>query len=58
MILCLVAFNRLWKRHTISQSGVRAGNCVLDIAGGTGDLTLKFSRLVGSEGHVIFSGYQ
>ncbi|REG82676.1 bifunctional demethylmenaquinone methyltransferase/2-methoxy-6-polyprenyl-1,4-benzoquinol methylase UbiE [Marinomonas pollencensis] len=47
--------HRLWKRHTISQSGVRAGNKVLDIAGGTGDLTLKFSRLVGSEGQVILA---
>ncbi|NVK74755.1 bifunctional demethylmenaquinone methyltransferase/2-methoxy-6-polyprenyl-1,4-benzoquinol methylase UbiE [Marinomonas sp. CT5] len=47
--------HRLWKRHTISQSGVRAGNCVLDIAGGTGDLTVKFSRLVGSEGQVILA---
>ena len=47
--------HRLWKRHTISQSGVRAGNQVLDIAGGTGDLTLQFSRLVGSTGQVILA---
>ncbi|GAB3488221.1 bifunctional demethylmenaquinone methyltransferase/2-methoxy-6-polyprenyl-1,4-benzoquinol methylase UbiE [Marinomonas epiphytica] len=47
--------HRLWKRHTISQSGVRAGQTVLDIAGGTGDLTLKFSRLVGSQGQVILA---
>jgi len=47
--------HRLWKRHTISQSGVRAGQCVLDIAGGTGDLTLKFSRLVGAQGQVILA---
>jgi demethylmenaquinone methyltransferase/2-methoxy-6-polyprenyl-1,4-benzoquinol methylase len=53
--LMSVGVHRLWKRHTISQSGVRAGNCVLDIAGGTGDLTLKFSRLVGSEGQVILA---
>ncbi|TDO97976.1 bifunctional demethylmenaquinone methyltransferase/2-methoxy-6-polyprenyl-1,4-benzoquinol methylase UbiE [Marinomonas balearica] len=47
--------HRLWKRHTISQSGVRAGQTVLDIAGGTGDLTLKFARLVGNEGQVILA---
>lgn len=47
--------HRLWKRHTISQSGVRTGNKVLDIAGGTGDLTLKLSRLVGSDGQVILA---
>jgi demethylmenaquinone methyltransferase/2-methoxy-6-polyprenyl-1,4-benzoquinol methylase len=45
--------HRLWKRHTISQSGVRAGQKVLDIAGGTGDLTAKFSRLVGQSGQVV-----
>ncbi|MGV6807360.1 MAG: bifunctional demethylmenaquinone methyltransferase/2-methoxy-6-polyprenyl-1,4-benzoquinol methylase UbiE [bacterium] len=47
--------HRLWKRFTIELSGVRSGHRVLDIAGGTGDLTLKFSRLVGSEGQVILA---
>jgi len=47
--------HRLWKMHTINQSGVRSGNKVLDIAGGTGDLTLKFSRLVGSQGKVVLA---
>mgnify|MGYP003384833511 CR=1 FL=1 len=39
--------HRLWKRFTIEVSGVRKGNTVLDIAGGTGDLTAKFARIVG-----------
>ena len=47
--------HRLWKRFTIELSGVRAGNRVLDIAGGTGDLTAKFSRLVGAEGQVVLA---
>lgn len=47
--------HRLWKRYTIELSGVRAGQKVLDIAGGTGDLTLKFSRLVGPEGQVVLA---
>ncbi|SFM56465.1 bifunctional demethylmenaquinone methyltransferase/2-methoxy-6-polyprenyl-1,4-benzoquinol methylase UbiE [Pseudomonas yangmingensis] len=47
--------HRLWKRFTIELSGVRSGNRVLDIAGGTGDLTLKFSRLVGPEGQVVLA---
>ncbi|MBT5888778.1 MAG: class I SAM-dependent methyltransferase, partial [Halieaceae bacterium] len=34
---------------------VRPGQTVLDIAGGTGDLAAKFSRLVGSEGQVILA---
>ncbi|MGH1374230.1 MAG: bifunctional demethylmenaquinone methyltransferase/2-methoxy-6-polyprenyl-1,4-benzoquinol methylase UbiE [Cellvibrionaceae bacterium] len=47
--------HRLWKRFTIELSGVRAGNKVLDIAGGTGDLSYKFSRLVGPEGLVVLA---
>jgi demethylmenaquinone methyltransferase/2-methoxy-6-polyprenyl-1,4-benzoquinol methylase len=47
--------HRLWKRFTIELSGVRAGNRVLDIAGGTGDLTKQFSRLVGSNGEVVLA---
>ena len=43
--------HRLWKRFTIELSGVRPGNRVLDIAGGTGDLTRQFSRLLESLAH-------
>ncbi len=47
--------HRLWKRFTIELSGVRAGHKVLDIAGGTGDLSYKFSRIVGPEGLVVLA---
>lgn len=47
--------HRLWKRFTIDASGVRPGNKVLDLAGGTGDLTAKFSQLVGKEGQVVLA---
>jgi len=47
--------HRLWKRMTIEMSGVRAGNKVLDIAGGTGDLAAKFSRIVGKDGYVVLA---
>ena len=47
--------HRLWKRYAISLSGVRAGQQVLDIAGGTGDLAKVFSREVGRNGHVVLS---
>jgi demethylmenaquinone methyltransferase/2-methoxy-6-polyprenyl-1,4-benzoquinol methylase len=47
--------HRLWKRITVDQSGVKRGHKVLDIAGGTGDLTLKFARMVGQEGKVILA---
>jgi len=47
--------HRLWKRYTIEMSGVRAGQRVLDIAGGTGDLAAKFSALVGDDGEVVLA---
>ncbi|WP_159657408.1 bifunctional demethylmenaquinone methyltransferase/2-methoxy-6-polyprenyl-1,4-benzoquinol methylase UbiE [Vibrio atypicus] len=47
--------HRLWKRFTIDCSGVRPGHRVLDLGGGTGDLTAKFSRIVGEKGHVILA---
>lgn len=47
--------HRLWKRFSIELSGVRPGHRVLDIAGGTGDLASKFSRLVGETGSVVLA---
>jgi len=47
--------HRLWKRFTINQTGVRAGQSVLDLAGGTGDLAAKLSQRVGSSGTVTLS---
>ncbi|MFE8070684.1 bifunctional demethylmenaquinone methyltransferase/2-methoxy-6-polyprenyl-1,4-benzoquinol methylase UbiE [Marinobacteraceae bacterium S3BR75-40.1] len=53
--LMSMGIHRLWKRFTIEVSGVRPGHRVLDIAGGTGDLTMKFSDLVGPEGRVVLA---
>ncbi|MFA5631673.1 MAG: bifunctional demethylmenaquinone methyltransferase/2-methoxy-6-polyprenyl-1,4-benzoquinol methylase UbiE [Porticoccaceae bacterium] len=47
--------HRLWKQFTIEMSSVRPGQRVLDIAGGTGDLAAKFSRIVGAEGLVVLA---
>ena len=47
--------HRLWKRFTIDCSGVRPGHKVLDLAGGTGDFTAKFSRIVGENGRVVLA---
>jgi demethylmenaquinone methyltransferase/2-methoxy-6-polyprenyl-1,4-benzoquinol methylase len=44
--------HRLWKRFTIGQAGVRAGQKVLDLAGGTGDLAAQFVPQVGPAGSV------
>jgi demethylmenaquinone methyltransferase/2-methoxy-6-polyprenyl-1,4-benzoquinol methylase len=53
--LMSAGIHRLWKRVAIEMSGVRSGHTVLDIAGGTGDLAAKFSRLVGPEGTVVLA---
>ncbi|SFM63920.1 bifunctional demethylmenaquinone methyltransferase/2-methoxy-6-polyprenyl-1,4-benzoquinol methylase UbiE [Marinobacter zhejiangensis] len=53
--LMSMGIHRLWKRFTIELSGVRPGQRVLDIAGGTGDLTMKFSDLVGPQGQVVLA---
>lgn len=40
--------HRWWKEFTLQISGVRIGERVLDVAGGTADLALAFARRVGS----------
>lgn len=47
--------HRVWKRYTIDMSGVRKGQRVLDIAGGTGDLAAKFATAVGENGEVVLA---
>ncbi|MGL9733380.1 MAG: bifunctional demethylmenaquinone methyltransferase/2-methoxy-6-polyprenyl-1,4-benzoquinol methylase UbiE [Symbiopectobacterium sp.] len=53
----LISFgiHRAWKRFTIECSGIRRDQRVLDLAGGTGDLTTKFSLLVGESGEVVLA---
>lgn len=45
--------HRLWKRYAITVANPQPGDRVLDIAGGTGDLSLAFSRKVGPAGRVV-----
>ena len=44
--------HRVWKHFTIQISDVREGDRVLDVAGGTADLSLAFARKVGRSGQV------
>lgn len=50
-----MGIHRLWKRFTIDCSGVRPGQQVLDLAGGTGDITALFSKRVGANGKVVLA---
>jgi demethylmenaquinone methyltransferase/2-methoxy-6-polyprenyl-1,4-benzoquinol methylase len=47
--------HRLWKRFAVSQSLVRPGARVLDVAGGTGDMARLFARRVGPRGRVVLT---
>lgn len=53
--LMSLGIHRLWKRFTIDLSGLRAAERALDLAGGTGDLSLAMARKVGSKGLVVLS---
>jgi demethylmenaquinone methyltransferase/2-methoxy-6-polyprenyl-1,4-benzoquinol methylase len=45
--------HRLWKRWFAATSGVRAGDAVLDLAGGTGDIAALLLPMVGASGRVV-----
>ncbi len=47
--------HRGWKRFAVDVSGAKAGDKVLDIAGGSGDLSKLFAKKVGQEGKVILT---
>lgn len=50
--LMSLGLHRVWKAFTIQISGVGKGDRVLDVAGGTADLSLAFAKRVGPEGRV------
>jgi demethylmenaquinone methyltransferase / 2-methoxy-6-polyprenyl-1,4-benzoquinol methylase len=45
--------HRLWKRYFVATAGVRRGDRVLDLAGGTGDIAALIHERVGEEGSVV-----
>jgi demethylmenaquinone methyltransferase/2-methoxy-6-polyprenyl-1,4-benzoquinol methylase len=47
--------HRLWKRFTLQLTGLRPGQQALDVAGGTGDLSVGMARQVGAQGLVILT---
>lgn len=50
--LMSLGLHRLWKAFTVQIAGVRKGDKVLDVAGGTADLSLAFAKKVGPTGQV------
>ena len=53
--LMSAGLHRLWKRFAVSVSGVREGQRVLDVAGGSADLSRLFLKKVGASGQVILT---
>lgn len=47
--------HRVWKRYMASFCAVRPGNRVLDVAGGSGDITALLAPVVGPTGQVVLS---
>ena len=45
--------HRAWKAYTVMVANLKEGDQVLDIAGGTGDLSLAFAKKVGTTGRVV-----
>ncbi|MCH9755916.1 MAG: bifunctional demethylmenaquinone methyltransferase/2-methoxy-6-polyprenyl-1,4-benzoquinol methylase UbiE [Gammaproteobacteria bacterium] len=53
--LMSLGIHRLWKRFAIAKSLVRPGHQVLDLAGGSGDITQLLAQKVGQTGRVILA---
>jgi demethylmenaquinone methyltransferase/2-methoxy-6-polyprenyl-1,4-benzoquinol methylase len=51
--LMSAGLHRAWKAYTVAVANLKAGDQVLDIAGGTGDLARAFARKVGPAGTVV-----
>jgi demethylmenaquinone methyltransferase/2-methoxy-6-polyprenyl-1,4-benzoquinol methylase len=51
--LMSMGLHRAWKAYTVLVANVKEGQQVLDIAGGTGDLSLAFAPKVGVSGRVV-----
>ena len=53
--LMSLGIHRLWKRFTLAQTGLKAGQQALDVAGGTGDLSRGLAAQVGEGGRVLLT---
>jgi len=48
-----LGLHRLWKRFTLARTGLKPGQAALDVAAGSGDLSLGLARRVGAAGRVV-----
>ena len=50
-----LGLHRAWKAYAVALADVQPGQCVLDVAGGTGDLAAAFASRVGAGGRVVLT---
>ena len=50
-----LGIHRIWKKITLAQTGLKKGQRALDVAGGTGDLTVGMAKQVGPGGEVVMA---
>lgn len=50
-----LGIHRIWKKIAMMHTGLKKGQRALDVAGGTGDLTIEMSKQVGADGEVVIS---
>jgi len=53
--LMSLGIHRLWKRFVIDMAGIRPGQTILDLAGGTGDLAAQMQQQLHNAGHIVLA---
>jgi demethylmenaquinone methyltransferase/2-methoxy-6-polyprenyl-1,4-benzoquinol methylase len=53
--LMSLGIHRLWKRHAVNVAQVHPGQQILDLAGGSGDLTRLFAKQLGDRGQIVLA---
>lgn len=50
-----LGLHRLWKRHVVQKANIQPGQAVLDLAGGTGDISAMVAKKLGRTGHLVLA---
>ncbi len=53
--LMSLGIHRLWKKIAVQHCAIKSGQIILDLAGGTGDLTAAFVKQLDSNGSIILA---
>jgi demethylmenaquinone methyltransferase / 2-methoxy-6-polyprenyl-1,4-benzoquinol methylase len=53
--LMSAGLHRVWKRHVVKSAQIRAGQHILDLAGGTGDLSALINKELGQTGQLVLA---